>query len=285
MKKIVFASTVAVIIFVLRCGGNASLLDAPEITRVTMGASSVKVEWAKDTTIEYHLDFNGYNIYAYTDSNALLVDDGEDLNKINSQLITSIDTVPNIDFTINGLSQDSIYYIQVRTVNTDNKVGGYNSLVPFVKASPRPEFTAVIRFEMNTPGIDDSCAIRFSDASVMADSTMANGGADMWVDVFPVVGKDTVSLDSPSHNAQWGVGARVSKFLNLGQHNLEDITEVTAEPINTTYVPVDQGDLVIVKTADNHYVKVHLDTIDKTGNAVTITYAYQNIENFPYFSP
>jgi hypothetical protein len=29
-------------------------------------------------------------------------------------------------------------------------------------------------------GVDDSCAVRFSDAIIMADSAMANGGADMW---------------------------------------------------------------------------------------------------------
>jgi hypothetical protein len=279
MKKIFFGMLVIFAVSIIGCGG-AALLDAPEITSIVFHEASVTITWHADSVIENDIDFNGYNIYVSTDSSDLLVEDAENLNKINATVITG-----NTYTTPNTLDQDSIYYIQVRTVNIDNKVGSYNADVPFVIASPRPEFTATVRFEMNTPGVDDSCAIRFSDALIMADSAMASNDADMWVDVFPITTEDTVAFDSPSHSAQWGTGARVSKFFNLGQYELDDITEVTTEPTITTYVPVNEGDLIIVKTADNHYVKVHVDTIDKTDNQVTITYAYQNIADFPYFSP
>jgi hypothetical protein len=284
MKKIFLGIFTILVVCVIGCGG-AALLDAPVITSVIMGSTSVTVTWLKDTIVVNHADFQGWNIYVYTDSSELLIEDGEDLNKFNSQIITNITTAISVSYTVDGLSQDSIYYIQVRTVNIDNEVGSYNADLPFVIASPRPEFTATVRFEMNTPGVDDSCAIRFSDAMIMADSAMASDGADMWVDVFPISTEDTVAFDSPSHSTQWGTGARVSKFLNLGQHELDDITEVTSEPTITTYVPINEGDLIIVKTADNHYVKVHVDAIDKIENQVTVTYAYQNIADFPYFSP
>jgi hypothetical protein len=279
MKKLFLGTLTILVLFIIGCGG-AALIDAPEITSIVFHEASVTITWQVDSIIEDNVDFNGYNIYVSTDSSDLLVEDAENLNKINATVISE-----NTYMTPNTLHQDSIYYIQVRTVNIDNKVGSYNTDVPFVIASPRPEFTATVRFEMNTPGVDDSCAIRFSDAIIMADSAMASNGADMWIDVFPIVTEDTVAFDSPSHSTQWGTGARVSKFLNLGQYALDDITEVTTEPTITTYVPVNEGDLIIVKTADNHYVKVHVDTIDKTDNQVTITYAYQNIADFPYFSP
>jgi hypothetical protein len=47
---------------------------------------------------------------------------------------------------------------------------------------------------------------------------------------------------------------------------------------------VDSGDLVVAKTADDHYVKIHIDAIDRNGRTVTITYAYQNIADYPFFS-
>jgi hypothetical protein len=285
MKKILLGMLTILLLFIIGCGG-AALIDAPVITYVLMDSTSVEVQWARDTLIEGHEDGLGYNIYVYTDSTPLLAEDGENLDKYNPEVIPfPIHLLTTVSYTIHGLSQDSIYYIQVRTVNIDNKVGSYNTDVPFVSASPRPEFTAIVHFEMNTPGVDDSCAIRFSDAMIMADSAMASGGADMWVDVFPIVTEDTVAFDSPSYSTQWGTGARVSEFLNLGQHELDEITEVTTEPTITTYVPVDEGDVIIVKTADNHYVKIHVDEIDKTNNQVTITYAYQNIADYPYFSP
>lgn len=279
MKKILSVSIMAAAVFIIGCGG-AALLNAPAITSIVIHEASVTITWEADASIENLVDFSGYNVYVSADSSELLVEDAEDLDKINATVITG-----NTYTTPTALSQDTIYYIQVRTVNIDNEVGSYNANVPFVMASPRPEFTATVTFEMNSPGVDDSCAIRFSDATIMADSAMVSGNADMWVDYWGLIPDDSVAFDSPSHSTEWGSGARVSRLLNLGQYDLDDITEVTTEPTITTYVPVNIGDLIIVKTADDNYVKIHVDTIDILNYKVTITYAYQNIADFPYFSP
>jgi hypothetical protein len=176
------------------------------------------------------------------------------------------------------------YYIQVRTVNVDEKVGGYNLDVPFVMASPRPEFTATVKFELNTPGVDDSCAIRFSDATVMYDSAMVSGGADMFVDYWTGA-EDTTAIDSPSHSTEYGSGARVTAFVNMGQMEFDDLYEVTSEPNDTAYVGITIGDLVVAQTEDGNYVKIHVDAIDDSLDyTVTITYAYQNIPDYPFFS-
>jgi hypothetical protein len=67
---------------------------------------------------------------------------------------------------------------------------------------------------------------------------------------------------------------------------LDSLYEVTSDPTIDTYVVIEEGDLVVAKTADDHYVKIHIDEVDKTANIwnVTITYAYQNIPDYPFFT-
>jgi len=278
MKRILMSvGALLALILITGCPGSVEKLAAPEITGVVADSVSVTITWQVDTTIENNTAFSGYNIYATTDSLSLMALEGDSLNKDNTTIITAN------TYTVNNLSQDSVYYIQVRTVNTDDKVGEYNSTKPLIKASPRPEFTATINFEWNTPGVDLNCAIRLSDATIMADSAMAHAGADLFVDCFPLT-KDTVAFDSPSHSTEWGSGCRITKLINLGQYDLDSVYEVTTQPTDTTYVPVNVGDLIVVKTASNNYAKIHVDAIDTTNNQVTITYAYQNNPDFPFFS-
>ena len=274
MKIILLGLSCLSVIFIIGCGGSAVILDSPEITMVVMHETSVIVTWAADTSIENHGDFQGYNVYVYTDSSELLVENGEDINKHNADVITD-----NF-YEATNLNQDSVYYIQVRTVNIDNKVGDYNDSVPFVKASPRPEFTVTLMAERwYISGVDDSCAVRFSDAIIMADSAMSNGGADMWALNDSVI---AFSFNSPNTHSQYGANTRTTHFINLGNCELDSIFEVTTEPSESS-VGILEGDLVIAKTEDGNYVKIHVDDIDAVNFAVTITYAYQNIIDFPYF--
>ncbi len=277
MKKALLVLGAIVVMLINGCGG-ASLIDSPEISMVVMDETSVTITWDEDTMIEGHDDFQGYNVYFSVDSSELIVIDGEDLNKFNADAIT------DLFYEVTGLDQDTVYYFQVRTVNVDDAVGSYNTNVPFVEASPRPEFTAIVKFEIGT-GPDPDCAIRFSDATLMADSEMADSLADMWIDAWDSPTYDTVAAASPSHNTEYGTGANISMLLNLGQYGFDEIFEVTTEPADTTSVAIVEGDLVIIKTADEHYVKLHVDAVDKVALEVTITYAYQNIANYPHFSP
>ena len=277
MKKALLVLGAIVVMLINGCGG-ASLIDSPEISMVVMDETSVTITWDEDTMIEGHDDFQGYNVYFSVDSSELIVIDGEDLNKFNADAIT------DLFYEVTGLDQDTVYYFQVRTVNVDDAVGSYNTNVPFVEASPRPEFTAIVKFEIGA-GSDPDCAIRFSDATLMADSEMADSLADMWIDAWTSPTYDTVAAASPSHNTEYGTGANISMLLNLGQYEFDEIFEVTTEPTNTTSVAIVEGDLVIIKTADEHYVKLHVDAVDKVALEVTITYAYQNIANYPHFSP
>jgi len=265
----------AAILFIFGCGG-AELLDSPRITKVIMHETSVTLTWEADTTIEYHEDFQGYNVYVSSDSNELLTRSGENLNKINPAVIE--DTT----YEVRNLSQDTVFYFQVRTVNTEDKVGDYNDDVPFFAASPRPEFTVTLRFLTYEPTNYDSCAIKFSDATIMADSAMPNGGADMYA-YDPLYDHQTLFF-SPDTHPQYGTNSRHTNFVNLGQHEFDDISEVSTEPTGN-YAEFDEGDLVIAKTEDGNYIKIHVGLID-TVNApytVAITYAYQNIIGFHRF--
>ncbi len=256
---------------ILACNGAATI-EAPQITAVRMGSSYITAYWEKNESIESHADFVGYNIYVHTDSSVLLVSDGEELNKFNSQAIH--DTL----YQMNGLSQDSIYYVQVRTVNTDNKVDGYDSVLPFLKASTRPEFTVSMRLAAESQPVNDSSAIRYRDALVMTDSLMVDSVADMWVRLSG----DTVWFISPDLHPVYGAGAIQTFFYNIGPGDFNSTSVVASEP-TLEQSEVSVGDIVIARTEGGNYVKLYVDSIDLQNSAIAILYAYQNIPGFPYF--
>ena len=276
MKKILLVLAGLVAMVIVGCGG-ASIIDSPEISMVVMHETMVTITWNEDTMIEGHADFAGYNVYFSTDTSELLVEDGENLNKFNADPITGL------TYDITGLSQDTVYYFQVRTVNVDDQVGTYNATVPYVEASPRPEFTAIVKFELGA-GPDADCAIRFADAALLSDAQMADSSADMWIDAWNSPSYDTVAAASPSHNTEFGTGANITALENYGQYELDAIYEITTDPTDTTSVAIAAGDLVVAKTADDHYVKIHIDDVDRVNLEITITYAYQNIPDYPFFT-
>ena len=276
MKKILLAAMALAAMFIIGCGG-AAVIEAPEITSVIMNETSVTVTWAADTAIENDADFDGYNVYAYTDSSALLVTDGENLNKANTAVITSNTA------TITDLSQDSIYYIQVRTVNVDDKVGGYNATVPFIKASPRPEFVKTVYMEW-VNGDTSDCAIHFSTGDVKKRADIDSIWGDMWIDHAVYAGPvDSVWFQS-AYKADTLAGYRDTKLDNLGEFGFDEVWEATTPTLRTE--PIAQGDLVIAKTVEGNYAKIHVDSLYFGTNSgwAKITYAYQNIVDFPYFS-
>ena len=278
MKKALLALAAIVAMLINGCGG-ADVFDAPEITGVAMDSASVAVTWTPDTTVENNADFSGYNVYVYTDSSELLAEDGEDLNKDNANVIAAS------TYTIAGLSQDTVYYIQVRTVNIDDKVGSYNTNVPFVEASPRPEFTATLSFELDPQYQNETeIALRFADAAKLDE---VNGQIDSTADVFFDAYSDTMTqVVSPDHRTNPPqTNPKHTVMVNMGQMGFDDLHEApsTIDHANVDFV---QGDLVVLKTEEGNYVKMHIDEVLKAPDwTVTVTYAYQNIANYPHFSP
>jgi hypothetical protein len=126
--------------------------------------------------------------------------------------------------------------------------------------------------------INDSCAIRFSDAFIMADSAMQDSAADTWVNTE----NDTVWLVSPDGHPAYGVGARTTLFMDAGSGDFDGIYTITTEP-NLAEVDFVAGDIVLAKNEDGNYVKIYVDSIDMQNSSITIRYAYQNITEFPYF--
>jgi len=277
MKKVLLASLAFVAMIIVGCGGGAEKLSAPEIVKVVMDTASVTITWKPDTTVANSADFKGYNVYALTDSSALLVEDGEDLSKINT------DAIEDTFYTVTGLSKDSIWYIQVRTVNTDDKVGTYNTDVPFVAASPRPEFIKTVYLEWFN-GDTTNCAIHFSTGEVKKRVDISTTWGDMWIDHDTYGSVDSVWFQS-AYKADTTAGYRDTKLKNEGQFGFDDKWQAPAT-ITLRVEPIKQGDLVFAKTKEGNYVKVHVDSLylNTTGSYgwAKVTYAYQNVVNFPY---
>ncbi|MBE0433237.1 hypothetical protein IBX73_07210 [candidate division WOR-3 bacterium] len=269
-RSLLFLLTVCT--FALTNCNGAVLIEAPEMKTVIMGVTDITVFWELNGVIEGRADFAGYNVYAYTDSTALLVDDGEDLNKFNSQIIT--DTI----YWIRGLSQDSIYYLQVRTVNTEDKVGGYHGTVPFLKGSPRPEFTVSLYLADTVQTVNHSCALVFAGGAIAADSAMLESGSDMWV----LLAQDSVWFCAPSIHPLYGAGGRETMFGGIGSGEFDSVSTVMAEP-GSTQIMVLSGDMVVARSQDGNYVKIRVESIDLPAGAITVRFAYQNIAGFPYF--
>ncbi|UCD19167.1 MAG: fibronectin type III domain-containing protein [candidate division WOR-3 bacterium] len=270
MKRSFLYFLAACAIVLIGCNG-AVIIRAPRMSCVVMDISGVTVFWERNDEIEGGTEFAGYNVYVYTDSSTLVNLDGEDLNKFNGQVVT--DTM----FHVHGLSQDSIYYFQVRSVNIEDKVGGYNDETPFMSASPRPEFEVALYISFDPGSPTDSCAIRFYDALIVADSLMGDSAADMWIKASG----DTVWVVSPSEYPGL-ILPRETMFANIGSGDFDSIAVVTVEP-NTEDSEVTVGEMVIGKTQDENYVKMRIEAIDTINGTITILYAYQNVVGFAYF--
>ncbi len=276
MRKLMLGLALVAMITLVGCGGEAEKLAAPEIVATIMNDGSVTVIWEEDTAVTNHTDFSGYNVYVYTDSTALLVADGENLNAHNTTVITTN------SYTVNNLSNDSIYYIQVRTVNTSDKVGSYNSAVPFVKASPRPEFTVTVTLELSQQNQNEqNCALRFETGAVLSESLNTFPGADVYFERFIAGGAETLQVNSASRRPN----GRTTLMTNLGQYDFDSVSYVNPANINSDYVAFVVGDLIAFKTEEGNYVKLHIDAYDSVAATVDVTYSYQNIANFPYFGP
>lgn len=275
MKRLLLGGVALAAMFIIGCGG-AALIDGPAITGVVMSEDAVTVNWAADTAIENHEDFNGYNVYVATDSSSLLVEDGENLDKFNANLITGN------SFLVSNLDQDTVYYFQVRTVNTDDKVGAYNTETPFVQGSPRPEFTVMLKLELSTPQqSEDSCAIRFETGEVLSESLNVFPNADVFFERY----SDTLQANSASRRTATGFTPRTTLMHNYGQNEFDDFSEFDESDINRDHEPFVVGDLLVFQTEEGNYVKLHVDAYDSLAATIDIIYAYQNIPDYPFFSP
>ncbi len=277
MKRFIFCSIALVaLVSLVGCGGEAEKLAAPEIVATIMDDGSITVVWEEDTTVTQHTDFSGYNVYVYTDSTALLVADGENLNAHNTNVITTN------SYTANNLSNDSVYYIQVRTVNTDDKVGNYNSDVPFVTASPRPEFTVTVKLELYPNDSNEvNCGLRFETGAVTSESLNTFPGADVFFERFISGSAETLQVNSASRRPN----GRTTLMTSIGQADFDSVSYVNPANLTEDHVAFVVGDLIAFKTEEGNFVKLHIDNYDSTAATVDVTFAYQNKTDFPYFMP
>ncbi|MCX7994776.1 MAG: fibronectin type III domain-containing protein [candidate division WOR-3 bacterium] len=279
MKRLMFGivSFVAIITF-SGCGGEAEKLAAPEIIGVVADSNSVTLTWKEDTSVTNHADFSGYNVYCSTDSASLMVEDGEDLNPVNTTTITTN------TFKVTGLSADSIYFFQVRTVNKDEKVGSYNADVPVVQISPRPEFViGKIKLELSASGQpplnEDSCALRFSTGQILNEVNNEFPNADVFADAV-----DTITAQLVSASAR--PNGRSTLVLKLDTTYTWESWDFSRVNFGTSdRAVVNNNDLILCKTTEGNYVKVLIQEVNHVQDYIKLKYAYQNKPNYPYLAP
>jgi len=245
------------------------LFQPPELARVEMGRRYVALFWYRSVD-EGDDAFVGYNVYSFPDSN--LYDLAGNSDTLECYLVTE-GPIQDSFYVIPNLSQDSIYYLQVRSVGRWNTISDHPEW-RFVAASPRPEFTVTLEFNS---GSDSRCALHFATGKSGRRSDLSEEWGDLWVEYDSL--KDSIWFDSPDYGNQ---NCRKTFFENKGRMNFNDLTEITQDP-NKIRVPIRDGDLVVAKTEDGNYVKIHVDEITWSDTTVRLTYAYQNIQNFPHF--
>ncbi len=279
MRKIMFGLIALVaMVGLIGCGGEKEKLAAPEIIGVVADSNSVTLTWKEDTTVTNHSDFQGYNVYYSTDSASLMVEDGEDLNPVNTTVLKTN------TFKVTGLSADSIYFFQVRTVNTADKVGPYNTDVPVVQISPRPEFViGKIKLELSASGQpplnEDSCALRFSTGQILNEVNNEFPNADVFADAV-----DTITAQLVSASAR--PNGRSTLVIKLDTTYTWESWDFSGVNFGTSdRAEVNNNDLLLCKTTEGNYVKVLIQEVNHTQDYIKLKYAYQNKPNYPYLAP
>ena len=99
---------------------------------------------------------------------------------------------------------------------------------------------------------------------------------------YNVFGVDT-GVHSTANSAE--VRANVRLRLAVGGEAGIMVEEAVSPEVMPRFVAIyfSAGDLIIAKTQDDNYVKIHVDS--SNGTYVTITYAYQDVAGFPELSP
>ena len=198
------------------------------------------------------------------------------MNKINATVITSN------TYTVTGLSKDTVYYFQVRTVNTDDKVGDYNADVPFVQMSPRPGYV-IGQLMMEISGSDSNetgCALRFETGEVLDEVNNEFPNADIFADK---IDPDSAQLVTASARTN-GRSTLIAK-LDTTEYSYDDWDFSGYTFGNDDRQVVRVNDLLLCKTEEGNYVKVLIQDVDLPNNTISLKYAYQNLTNYPYLSP
>lgn len=278
MKSVMFICLSAVVMLIMAGCPSKARLDAPEITGVIADSNSITVTWQVDTTIENDPDFSGYNVYAATDSSLLLVEDAEDLNKSNPIVITAN------SFKVTGLSRDSIYYVQVRTVNTDDKVGGYHADVPFISIQPRPEYMlGQVKMEISSPDSNEAnVGITFATGALVNETNNQLPGADVFCDAYGPSQNDTVQIVTASArpNGRSTLVVKCDSTYTWDSWDFSGVNFGTSDRVQIT-----NNALLLCKTTEGNYVKLLVQNIDRTNNQIAVKFAYQTRPNYPKLAP
>jgi len=249
-------------------------ITAPEVTPIPYD-DSIKVVWTQSP--EHNEEgFAGY--YLYVSKNVRFEDMDE--AELGTHLVFTSPTSDTeylmTDYFGDTLEDGAIYYFGVRAVRTTES-GDTVSPVEVVETSPVMLGGGRIYFI----GSDTVCGFNFEhNIALTVDQT--DPEPDMVLDTSTT---SESGLEIKSPHLAGTVWTGVSQFKILGVGNIDDFPE-TDDTDWDEQVDVSSTRVTVVKTAQNHYVKLKITSFgtDEEGRYyINFSYKYQTKTNYPHF--
>ncbi len=288
MKKIAIAgiALLAMFIFVGGSCGGAALLEAPEIYKVLLTETNVTLYWHPSADAETE-DFKEYVVYAFEDSTLY------DLAGDNDSLADYEKAVATDTFATVALSAGKVYYLQVRTRNTDDEVGDYNTTKPYVACAPRKGAVGTQVYGQRA-GYPSNCGFKFSTGAVLDTTNWAT--MDWFLDIYSQTGQPrwVAQITPPwAHDTTKNWPKTQMKSLTTTATDIGEMIEITDADWVTPLkqgVRADSGKFYGFKCVDTTFAKikvqkVYIDTIDYTKSYIKFDWAWQSVKGFRYLAP
>lgn len=287
MKKIAIAGIALLAMFVFiggNCGGGP-VLEAPKITRVELTATTVKLFWQPiaDATTE---DFKEYVVYASKDSTYYdMAGDNDSLADFEIGIAT--DTVTTVT-----LAAGDIWYVQVRSRNSNDEVGDYNLDKPYVPCSPRATGKAVQVYG-DQVGFASQSFFTFATGAKADSSAVAT--ADWYLDVYRKTGANFITCLTPTwvfRHRHTGKLTKIKEF--TGGTSIDEQVEITDDgwktPESTGVEIAAAKKFFAFKCVDTTFAKIYvdtvvIDTINTRNSYIKMDWAWQDNKGFRYLAP
>lgn len=267
-------------------------LAPPTNVRVEAGENAVKISWDPSPD-EAKSELAGYNVYFNTKSLVLLSPDS---------LSYSVQLRKNArEFVVRGLENDRQYFLHVRSRKTDGSISA--AALPEKTAAPEQggKNYAVNMYDYDVSGTSGNSGYGWSSENgqgIPSYHNVIQNGRDVHILMMelPAIKAQSV-LISPSEANFTGVWTLRNKTLiaDIGTNWVMD--SLLPDSMFTTTVKIKQGHVYVLKTHDDYYVKLRINSIEEvnlllpTGaksrtvsiNKITFTYASQLGQSYEQF--
>ena len=249
-------------------------ITAPELTPIPYD-DSIKVVWTQSPE---HTEegFKGYLLYVSKNADLSDMDETElGTHVVFTEPVLDTEYVMT-DYFGDSLEDGAIYYFGVRAVRS---VESGDTMSPMVVVETSPVLLGSGRIYFI--GSDTICAFNFEEGVALTPE-QTDPEPDMFLDTSSTSESGLV-IKSPHLAGTVWTGE--SQFKILGVGNLDDFDQ-TDDSGWSDQVDVSSIRVSVVKTAQNHYVKLKISSFgtDEEGRYyINFSYKYQTKPNYPHF--